>query len=93
RAKVTRTWLERHGMAIFPHPPTSPDLSPIKPTWHILKTKLRAYNPCPGTYQQLCEAILACWDQITVTEIDRFVDRMPAVVDAVIAANGSHTRY
>ncbi|KAJ7199912.1 hypothetical protein GGX14DRAFT_333395, partial [Mycena pura] len=76
-----------------PMAPTSLDVSPIESIWHVLKTKLRANNPRPGTYEQLCEAILACWDQITVAEIDRFVDRMPAFLDAVIAGNGSHTRY
>jgi hypothetical protein len=41
-AKATQKWLTDHNIIIFPHPPTSPDLSPIEPVWHILKKHIRA---------------------------------------------------
>jgi hypothetical protein len=93
RAKTTQKWLKEHNVIIFPHPPTSPDLSPIEPVWHILKKHIREFRPQPSSYEQLCYAIREAWDQITVDEIDQFVDRMPEVVDAVIKSNGGHTRY
>jgi hypothetical protein len=37
RIKITQKWLKEHGVHISPHPPTSPDVSPIEPVWHILK--------------------------------------------------------
>ncbi|KAK6985042.1 hypothetical protein R3P38DRAFT_2404073, partial [Favolaschia claudopus] len=65
----------------------------IEPVWHILKNLIRDFRPRPSSYDQLCDAILWAWDQITVDEIDQFVDRMPEVVDAVIESEGGHTRY
>ncbi|KAE9385446.1 hypothetical protein BT96DRAFT_759168, partial [Gymnopus androsaceus JB14] len=42
KAKTTLKWLNSHGIFIFPQLPSSPDLSPIEPVWHKLKTHLRA---------------------------------------------------
>ncbi|KAJ7191476.1 hypothetical protein GGX14DRAFT_381144, partial [Mycena pura] len=75
------------------HPPSSPDVSPIECIWPLLKTHVRAHLPRPGSYQALCDAIFDAWSKITVDEIDRFIDRMPDVVEAVIAAEGGHTKY
>ncbi|KAJ7267846.1 hypothetical protein C8J57DRAFT_980543, partial [Mycena rebaudengoi] len=50
-------------------PPTSPDLSPIEPVWHILKTRLRDYQPRPSNEAQLRTAIFEIWDQITRDDI------------------------
>lgn len=44
-AKITKHWLAKHQIPIFPHLPTSPDVSAIEPVWHILKTYLRDYQP------------------------------------------------
>jgi len=92
-AKVTKCWLADHSIPIFPHPPTSPDVSPIEPDWHILKSRLREYQPRPHNEATLRAAVLDIWDKITCAEIDQFIDRMPAVVQAVIDAKGGHTKY
>jgi transposase len=93
RAKITKAWLAQHHIPIFPHPPTSPDVSPIEPVWHVLKTHLRDYQPRPYNEATLRAAIFDVWDKITCQEIDQFIDRMPEVVQAVIDAKGSHTPY
>jgi transposase len=36
-SKLTKQWLVDHGISVFPHPPSSPDLNPIEPVWHELK--------------------------------------------------------
>ncbi|KAJ7223551.1 hypothetical protein GGX14DRAFT_331121, partial [Mycena pura] len=69
-------------------PPTSPDVSAIEPVWHILKTRLRNYQPRPSTEAQLREAILDIWGKITCEETDPFIERMPTIVNAVIEAKG-----
>ncbi|KAJ7215001.1 hypothetical protein GGX14DRAFT_359739, partial [Mycena pura] len=61
--------LVRRGI-LFPHPPTSPDVSPIEPDWHILKTRRRDYQPRPYNLATLEAAILDVWDKITVDEIN-----------------------
>jgi transposase len=93
RAKITKHWLAKHQIPIFPHPPTSPDVSAIEPVWHILKTHLRDYQPRPYNEATLRAAILDVWAKITCAEIDQFIDRMPEVVAAVIDAKGGHTHY
>ncbi|KAJ7501295.1 hypothetical protein B0H11DRAFT_2224644 [Mycena galericulata] len=57
-----------------PHPATSPDVSPIEPVWPLLKKGLRAYQPRPSTYGQLCAVILDVWSQISTDEIDVYID-------------------
>ncbi|KAJ7508151.1 hypothetical protein B0H11DRAFT_1626942, partial [Mycena galericulata] len=91
--KVTHRWLKEHCVPIFPHPPFSPDVSPIEPLWQVLKNGIRAYKPRPTSYEALCEAIHAVWDQITIQQIDHFVDRIPKIVDVLIDADGGHTGY
>lgn len=93
RAKKTRAWLDDHKIPVFPHPPTSPNLSPIEPLWHVLKTRLRDFQPRPSNEAQLRAAILEIWAGIVPADFDRFIERMPEVVDAVITAEGGHTRY
>lgn len=93
RAVKTRKWLDEHCMPIFPHPASSPDVSPIEPVWKLLKKYVRAHRPRPATYEQLCSVILDAWSKISTDEIDRYITRMPRVVEAVISANGGHTRY
>jgi hypothetical protein len=44
-------------------------------------------------YEQLCDTVCEAWEKITVAEINQLVDRMLAVVDAVIESKGGHTRY
>jgi hypothetical protein len=86
-------WLKEHCVPIFPHLPSSPDVSPIEPLWQVLKNGIRAYKPQPTSYKALCEAIHAVWDQITIQQIDHFVDRMPKIVDVLNDADGGHTGY
>ena len=38
RAKSTKDWLHRNSIESFPHPASSPDLSPIEGVWKTLKT-------------------------------------------------------
>jgi hypothetical protein len=92
-AKTPQKWLKEHNVIIFPHPPTSPDLSPIEPVWHILKKHIREFQPQPSLYEQLCNAICEAWDQITVDEINQFMDQMSEVVDTVIKSERGHTHY
>jgi len=41
KAKVTKEWLESHGIRVAEHPPHSPDLNPIENVWKAMKGILR----------------------------------------------------
>ncbi|ESK86754.1 transposable element tc1 [Moniliophthora roreri MCA 2997] len=91
--KTTTEWFNKHHIPLFPYPPSSPDLSLIEPVWHILKSKLHDYKHQPTTYNELCAAIFEVWDNIDYNDIDKFINCMPEVVQAVIDAKDGHTQY
>jgi transposase len=93
RAKATSEWLAAHNIPTFPHPPSSPDVSPIEPVWLVLKKHIRARPIQPTNYVELQQAILEAWDAIPSADTDTLIDRMPRIVDAVMASNGGHTKY
>ncbi|KAF5319866.1 hypothetical protein D9758_018521 [Tetrapyrgos nigripes] len=69
-AKSTKKWLSDHGIPLFPHPPSSPDLNPIEPVWHKLKHGVQA-RPChPTSVLSLIDAVKEVWEGITVETID-----------------------
>jgi hypothetical protein len=74
-------------------PPSSPDLNPIENIWHLLKTRLNKRNPRPTTMTAIRVAIVEEWNGITIDEIRRVVDNMPQRVQAVLAAEGGHTKW
>jgi len=92
-AKTTKKWLADHNIPVFPHPPSSPDLNPIEPVWNVLKTKIRALPHSPTTAQGLIKAVQDVWAKLDVRDVDRFIDRMGEIVDAVLDARGGHTRF
>ncbi|THU89230.1 hypothetical protein K435DRAFT_678392 [Dendrothele bispora CBS 962.96] len=92
-AKSTKKWLADHKISLFPHPPSSPDLNPIEPVWHELKAGIRAHARRPTTVDGLILLVREVWEQIEVKDIDKYIDRMDDVIDAVIDAKGGHTKF
>lgn len=93
RAKVTQEWLRAHEIASFSHPASSPDLSPIEPVWHTLKSRLRARPRLPTNLEELKRAVKEVWADLTLEDINRHVVQMPDRVTAVLVAEGGHTKY
>lgn len=92
-AKSTIDWLSRNLIDIFSHPASSPDLSPIEPLWHRLKTLIRARPHIPSSLEELKTAVRECWEMITNEDIDAHVKHMEDRVKAVLQADGGHTKY
>ena len=90
-AKLMKTWFTNNEVALFPHPPNSPDLNPIEPVWHELKKVIRAQPHLPSSIPQLISAIHDAWDQLPQEDIDKHLRTMPERVQAVLKANGGHT--
>jgi len=92
-SKSTKKWLLSHHIKTFYHPSSSPDLTPIEPVWHELKTIIRARPHPPTSIEELKAAVLEAWDALSLDDIDKYIRRMPDRVEAVLAAKGGHTRF
>jgi hypothetical protein len=92
-AKLVKRWFAQKNIPLFPHPPNSPDLSPLEPVWHELKQRIRARRRRPTTVAELREAILEEWDAMLMEDINKHIRSMPERVKAVLRANGGHTKY
>ncbi|KAF5328881.1 hypothetical protein D9758_018394 [Tetrapyrgos nigripes] len=89
-AKTMKKWFSDHGIPLFPHPPSSPDLNPIEHVWHKLKAGVRARPHHPSSANELIEAVKEVWGEIEIEDIDKYVGRMDDVVQAVLDAKGGH---
>lgn len=92
-AKATKKWLAEHNIDLFPHPPNSPDLNPIEPLWHDLKTLIRASPHLPTTVPKLIQAVQDAWEKLPISDFDKHIKTMPNRVQAVLAAKGGHTQF
>ncbi len=55
--------------------------------------KLRKYTPAITTVAQLQEAVQKEWEEIDWYVILKLIETMPARIQAVLAANGGHTKW
>jgi transposase len=93
RSKLMLKWLTDHLISPFPHPPSSPDLNPIEPIWHKLKTIIHRLSHPPTTVDMLRSAILIAWEEIPIETINHHIGKMEEHVKAVLAVRGGHTQF
>ncbi|KAJ7892001.1 hypothetical protein B0H13DRAFT_1625765 [Mycena leptocephala] len=82
-----------HATLTFKHPPNSPAISPIEQLWHVLKSCLSQPLHHPMTCDGLINTITEVWESILVEEVNKYVDWMPRVVQAVIDVEGGHPGF
>lgn len=93
---TTKQWFTNNGFIleeIMDWPPQSPDLNPIEHVWHLLKLRLNKYPTRPTTKEELEQRINTEWYKITKEECRKYIDSMPARIEAVIKSKGGPTRY
>ncbi len=73
-AAITTAWLRRR-VRVLNWPACSPNLSPIKNIWRIIKWKICQRRP--QTLQQLKIYIRQEWDQITTPKLHKLITSMP----------------
>ena len=72
-------------------PSISPDLNPLENLWQIVKKKLKG-----KTYKNkddLWNDFENAWNEIPLDIVVSLVKSMPNRINAVIRANGGHTKY
>jgi len=86
---VSRTFLEQLNVHVLDWP----DLSPIERVWDVLGRRVRRRRNQPTYLQDVAQALTDEWDNIPANVIRRFIRSMRRRCNAVIQANGGHTRY
>jgi transposase len=93
KSKVATAVCEAHGIKKLSWPPQSPDLNPIENLWHEMKEAIRKKSPAPSNLKELKKYVKRAWRDLPFEYYQRLIDSMPDRVNAVIAANGYHTKY
>ena len=93
-AKGTIQDLQERGIVCIRWPAYSPDLNPIEKVWNWMKDWIQErYDDNLRGYDELREAITAAWNAVPVAYLNELLEEMPARCQAVVDANGMHTRY
>ena len=74
-------------------PAKSPDLNPIEHLWDNLDQRIRRRRIPPSNINDLTQALIQEWNNIPQAEINTLVGSMRQRCQAVLHAQGGHTRY
>lgn len=74
------------GADLIPHPPQSPDLSPIELIWAFMKARVEASRPT--NKQQLKNSIERTWRQVSLGFIRRCIDNLQKKMEDIVSKNG-----
>ena len=85
--------LQELHVELMPWPSKSPDLNPIENLWGILVRDVYAHGKQYDNKNELKEAVLAAWDRITDTTLQRLIDTMNNRCRDVIQGRGAKTNY
>ena len=95
RAAGTREDLENRKIEVIQWPPFSPDLNPIESCWNWMKDYIEdkyGLEEKP-TYTRLKSYVEEAWQELPESYLKDLINQMPERCEAVIKANGMHTKY
>ena len=86
-------WFEDNNIQVLSWPAQSPDLNPIENLWEHLKQQLHKYSDPPKGAHELWDQLVDEWNEIAPGVCQNLIESMPRCIQAVIKANGGHTKY
>lgn len=90
-SNLVKQFLATKKINVMEWPAMSPDLNPIEQIWGELKKMVKGRNP--RNINTLKVIIEEEWNAITPALCDKYVQTMKSRLQAVIDANGGHTKY
>lgn len=85
--------IKARGIRIIEWPPYSPDLNPIETVWNEMKDYIERHFPEDQSYDRLRAAVKEAWEAIPESFFMELLESMRDRCQAVIDANGMHTRF
>ncbi len=85
-AKITKSWLNDHGVGVLDWPENSPDLNPID---FIVKRTIKR----PKNADELKATVKETWASIPPQQCHKLITSMPRQIEAVIKAKGAPNKY
>ncbi len=95
KAQIISDWFLEHDneFTLLKLPPQSPDLSPIEQLWDVVEREIHILDVQPANLQQLRDAIMSIWTNISEECFQHLVESMPRRINAVMKAKVGPTRY
>jgi hypothetical protein len=91
KSNLVRTWLFNHGIQCIDFPPYSPDLNPIEHLWADLARRVEQFQ-CDTT-EELQDIVAEEWKKTPKKLLRTLARSMPERCQAVIEAQGDHTKF
>ena len=79
---------EAGNFAIMEWPPQSPDISPIELLWDEVDRQVQEKRPT--CLEQLVQVVKTTWHELSEDVLDKLLQRMPLICQAVIDAGGGY---
>lgn len=94
-ANYTTRVLKEKGLYnyLFPWVAKSPDLNLIEGVWRLMKARINRRLPRPDKNDLMRDAIREEWENITTQDLESLLTSMPTRIQALIRAQGGHTKY
>ena len=93
RSKTCEEWRQTHQLEKLNWPANSPDLNPIENVWRMLKDVVQHGKECPRNLEVMKVVLEKEWNLVSGTKLLQLCHSMPSRLQAVIDANGGHTRW
>ena len=90
-ARATRALLQANRINVLPWPSLSSDLNPIEPIWDVIGQWVR--SRVPPNIRDLERFVVEEWNGVAQLTLRNYIASMRSRCQAVVNANGGHTRF